>query len=291
MKIQQFIQQAATTFENSQLCYGHGTDNAWDEAVYLTCGALDIPFDAQSTLATELNSAQLLRLNALVNQRVTEKTPVAYLVGKAWFGGHQFVCDQRALVPRSPLAELIANRFEPMLKTTPDKILDLCCGGGCIGIACAHMFHEAHVDLVDISPPALGLAEENVALHELSSRVAVLKSDLFSEVDDQYELIVCNPPYVGKDEFSQLPQEYCHEPKSGLFSADQGLAIPLEILSHAADYLSDDGLLVMEVGNSASALMERLATVPLLWLDFENGGAGVFCCNRAQLRQCRECFT
>jgi len=210
---------------------------------------------------------------------------VAYLVGEAWFCGLPFKVDERVLIPRSPIAELINNRFEPLLVREPLRILDLCTGSGCIGIACALAFEDARVDLSDISADALQLARENVIRHGLQERVQVLESDLLQSLQGPYDLIVTNPPYVSRQEIDDLPAEYRHEPELGLLSFDDGLDIPLRILREAAAHLSEDGLLVLEVGYSREALTARLPEVPLLWLEFGQGGDGVCALTAGQLRQ------
>src|SRR5690606_23590675 len=218
-------------------------------------------------------------------RRIEERVPVAYLVGEAWFCGLPFKVDERVLIPRSPIAELINNRFEPLLNREPLRILDLCTGSGCIGIACALAFPDAQVDLADISTDALQLAQENVQRHGLEQQVRVIESDLFTAVQGPYDLIVTNPPCVSRQEVDELPAEYHHEPELGLLSLDDGLDIPLRILREAAAHLHEDGVLVLEVGYSREALTARLPGVPLLWLEFEHGGDGVCALTAQQLRQ------
>ena len=291
MQIRAYISTLAQRMDAAQLSFAHGTTTAYDDAVYLVYCTLDIPFsEAVESLDGELDEQSLNKLEELARQRIEEHVPVAYLTGKAWFAGHEFYCDQRALIPRSPIAELIANSFQPMLRQAPQKVLDLCTGSGCIGIACAHAFPASHVMLADISADCIALAKRNIRLHELAERVQTRQSDLFGAISEQFDLIVSNPPYVGLDEVSSLPAEFRHEPELGLLSEEQGLAIPLAILRNAADYLTEDGLLVMEVGYSAERLQERLAGVPLLWLEFEEGGEGVFALGRRQLLQYSDSF-
>src|SRR5690606_13925517 len=258
----------AQRFEEAGLFFGHGTGDPWDEAVYLTFAALGISFDEDdSVMERWLQSQEVAHVEALARRRIEERIPVAYLVGEAWFCGLPFKVDERVLIPRSPIAELINNRFEPLLAAEPQRILDLCTGSGCIGIACALAFEDARVDLSDISRDALQLARENVLRHGLQERVRVLESDLLRSVQGPYDLIVSNPPYVSRQEIDELPAEYHHEPELGLLSQDDGLDIPLRILREAAAHLSEDGLLVLEVGYSRAALTDRLPGVPLLWLE------------------------
>ncbi len=286
MQIREYIEALVDRFLQADLAYGHGTANARDEAVYLVYGLLNIDFDrAINSIDEELLPAQQQQLDALAQQRIEEHVPVAYLVGKAWFAGRVFNTDQRAIIPRSPIAELLVNDYQPLLRSFPERILDLCCGGGCIGIATALQFPEAKVDLIDNSPGCLALAQENITLHGVADRVRVLESDLFAAAQGPYDLIVSNPPYVSAEEVSALPAEYRHEPASALLSEDDGLAIPLSILQQAAEYLGKDGVLILEVGLSAERLQSRLPEIPFLWLEFEEGGEGVLAISASQLRQ------
>jgi ribosomal protein L3 glutamine methyltransferase len=290
LKLQETIQQFAARLDSADLCYGHGTDNPLDEAFYLIYGLLGIDFADEQAAQNELKSEQEAMLEAALKRRIGERVPTAYLVGRACFAGHEFYCDQRALVPRSPVAELINGEFEPLLHEPAGKILDLCTGGGSIGIATALLWPECEVDLADISGDALDLAKKNIALHGLGGRVRTIHSDLFDDIDSRYDLIVANPPYVPVQEYEELPAEFSKEPSLGLISADNGLQIPLKILRDSVDYLSADGLLVMEVGYSHLQLSARLRQVPLLWLEFEQGGEGVLALTARQLQQYREQF-
>ncbi len=290
MKLQETIQQFAARLDSVDLCYGHGTDNPLDEAFYLIYGLLGIDFADEQAAQNELKPEQEAMLEAALKRRIGERIPTAYLVGRAWFAGHEFYCDQRALVPRSPVAELINGEFEPLLHEPAGKILDLCTGGGSIGIATALIWPECEVDLADISGDALDLAKKNIALHGLGGRVRTIQSDLFGDIDSRYDLIVANPPYVPVQEYDELPAEFANEPSLGLISDDNGLQIPLKILRDSVDYISSTGLLVMEVGYSHPQLSERLKQVPLLWLEFEQGGEGVLALTARQLQQYREQF-
>jgi len=275
-------------FEAADLFYGHGTDNAWDEAVYLVFSALGISFhEDDSIMSRPVTRGELERIRVLAKRRTDERLPVAYLVGEAWFAGLPFKVDPRVLIPRSPLAELIVEQFAGLLPAAPHKILDLCTGSGCIGIACAVAFPDARVDLADISEDALTLARENVLRHEVEGRVSVIQADLFGGLDEVYDLIVTNPPYVSRDETDELPEEYRHEPELGLVSNDDGLEIPLRILREAPQHLSENGVLIMEVGYSWQALAARLPQMPFLWLEFANGGEGVCRLTARQLREAR----
>ena len=290
MKIAESIQQMAARLDAANLCYGHGTDNPLDEAFYLIYGLLGINFADEQAAQAELNPEQEIMLEAALRRRIDERVPTAYLVGRAWFAGHEFYCDERALVPRSPLAELISGEFAPLLHEPAGKVLDICTGGGSIGIATALLWPDCEVDLLDISPAALDLAKKNIALHGLENRVRTIESDLFDAIESRYDLILANPPYVSAQEYEELPAEFSREPSLGLISDDSGLQIPLKILRDSVDHLSSEGLLVMEVGYSHSQLSERLQQVPLLWLEFEQGGEGVLALTARQLQQYREQF-
>ncbi len=290
MKIKDYLKQTAERLDNSALCYGHGTSNSLDEAFYIVYGVMGINFSDTRSAERVLSRLEISKLEELVQRRIELRLPAAYIVGKAWFAGHEFYCDQRALVPRSPIAELILGNFQPFLVEPARRVLDLCTGGGSIGIAIALQWPECAVDLVDISEQALALAMQNVELHGLQNRVRCIHSDLFAALEARYDLIVANPPYVSSEEYKELPAEFNHEPALGLISADDGLQIPLQILREAVDYLSASGQLVMEVGYSDEALSQRLSQLPLLWLEFEHGGEGVLALGAQQLEQYREQF-
>ncbi len=285
MKLQDCVGRITRQFEREELFYGHGTDNPADEAFYLVFAALGLDFgDAERLMAArELDREELQKVHELARRRVQERVPVAYLVGEAWFAGLAFHVNPHVLIPRSPIAELIANGFAPLLETEPRQILDLCTGSGCIGIACAQHWPSARVVLSDVSGEALAVANENVRRHGLEDRVHVLESDLFASLDDGFDLIVSNPPYVADEEMRDLPPEYRHEPALGLRSADEGLDIPLRILREAAAHLTDTGVLVLELGHSWQALARRLPRMPFVWLEFEHGGEGVLALDRASL--------
>ncbi len=275
--VREFVLAAASRFEAAGLYYGHGTDNPHDEAVYLVFRALDLPFDvAEARLDETLGADQCLHLQSLIQARIETRRPVAYLLNEAWFAGLPFYVDERVLIPRSPIAELIATGFAPWLTRSPGRILDLCTGSGCIGIATAHRFPEARVDAADLSSEALAVARINVDKHGLAGRVALHESDLFDALGDaRYDLIICNPPYVPETSMRTLPEEYRHEPSLGLRAGDDGLALVDRILAEAREYLTDDGLLIVEVGESQSLVEATYPQLPLTWLEFANGGEGV----------------
>ncbi|HMR03098.1 MAG TPA: 50S ribosomal protein L3 N(5)-glutamine methyltransferase [Candidatus Competibacter phosphatis] len=287
--IRDLIRWGASRMNEAGLHFGHGTDNAIDEAAALVLHALHLPPDLHAEyFQSHLTPAEKQAVLLLLKRRVAERKPAAYLTQRAWFMGLPFYVDERALVPRSPLAELIERHFAPWL---PDSravggILDLGTGSGCIGLACAYAFPDARVDLADISAEALEVARRNVAEHGLEDQVEVIQSDLFSALKGRrYDLIISNPPYVGLEELDSLPAEYQHEPRLGLAAGTEGLDVVMEILHQAADYLSRDGLLIVEVGNAQYALCAALPDVPFTWLEFEHGGQGVFLLNASQLRR------
>jgi ribosomal protein L3 glutamine methyltransferase len=281
-----FIRYGASRFAAAGLTFGHSYDNALDEATHLVLHALHLPHDlspayGQARLVTDEREAVL----ALIERRVAEHRPVAYLTGEAWFAGLKFKSDARALVPRSPIAELIQAGFSPWLDERPvSRALDLCTGSGCIGIAMAAHNPDWQVDLADISAEALALARENVEFQDVAERVRVLESDLFSGLaGERYDLIVSNPPYVTEAEYAALPPEYAHEPALGLAAGHDGLDFALRILAQAADHLEEDGVLIVEVGESERALVELLPRVPFNWIEFEVGQMGVFLLDRRDL--------
>lgn len=283
------VRWAQTCFEDATLHYGHGTDNAWDEALHLVFGTLQLEWSSDpSVLDCTLTDTEKLATIRNVQRRVDERIPVPYLTGRAWFAGLEFKIDRRAIIPRSPIAELIENDFSPWYAGAGLKrVLDLCCGSGCIGLAIAAWAPQTRVDLADIDTSALLLAQENAALLGLAERVELLESDLFSELRGrQYDLIVTNPPYVDAPDLANMPPEYAHEPALALGSGSDGLQAIRQILAHAVHYLSPDGLLVAEVGNSWQSLEAALPTVPFTWIDLERGGHGVFVLTAQELAEC-----
>jgi len=284
--IQDFVRWGASRFKAAGLFFGHGTDNALDEAAELVLGALDLDHSLPAAFhSCRLTLAERERVAALIERRVRERVPVAYLTGRAWFSGFEFIVDSNVLVPRSPIAELLEVGFDPWVDPARvERVLDLCTGSGCIGIAAALHLPDAEVDLVDLSPAALTVARANIERYGLDQRVRAIESDLFAALDDiRYDVIVSNPPYVPRDEYDTLPEEFLREPELGLVAADEGLALALRILERAPHHLEPEGVLVLEVGNSAFALEQRLPEVPFTWLEFERGGEGVLVLTREQL--------
>jgi ribosomal protein L3 glutamine methyltransferase len=284
--IRDFVRWSASRFLGAELFFGHGTDNALDESVYLVLHALGLPPDFnEAYFASRLTPPEKRAVAALIERRISERKPAAYLTHEAWFAGLPFYVDERVLVPRSPIAELVRAGFEPWLEPGAiRRVLDLCTGSGCIGIACAHAIPQARVDLADVSAEALEVARENRRRHGLEDRVEILQSDLFESLDERrYDLIVSNPPYVASAEIEGLPAEFGHEPVLGLDAGARGLDLVLRILQSARDHLTENGVLIVEVGASAAALSEALPAAPFTWLDFEQGGEGVFLLTAAEL--------
>jgi len=281
-----FIRYGASRFGAAGLTFGHSYDNALDEATHLVLHALHLPHDLSPAYGqAHLTAAERQTVLALIGRRVDEHKPVAYLTGEAWFAGLKFKSDTRALVPRSPIAELIQSGFTPWLDERHiERALDLCTGSGCIGIAMAAHNPDWRVDLADISDDALALARENVEFQDVGERVRVIRSDLFAGLGgERYDLIVSNPPYVTEQEFAALPPEYGHEPKLGLTAGDDGLDFAFRILVAAPDHLDEDGVLIVEVGESERALVAALPNVPFNWIEFNVGQMGVFLLDRRDL--------
>ena len=291
--IRDLMRWGASCFNHAGLSFGHGTDNAFDEALVLVSHALHLPLQfPEHYLAAHVTAEERDAALALIQQRIETRKPAAYLTHEAWFAGLPFYVDERVLVPRSPLAERIEHGFEPWLQSDAiERVLDLCTGSGCIAIACAAHFENAHVDAVDISEDALAVARRNVERHGLQDWVQVIKSDLYAAVEMQrYQLIISNPPYVSAEEMQQLPDEYRHEPQIGLAAGREGLDVVISILARAASHLEADGILVVEVGNGRELLSECFPDVPFLWLEFERGGHGVFLLDAQQVQQYQPLF-
>ncbi|WP_157993292.1 50S ribosomal protein L3 N(5)-glutamine methyltransferase [Candidatus Erwinia haradaeae] len=283
--INDMLRWSLSRFVSADLFYGHGTDNHWDEVIQLILPTLFLPLDCPESICTaKLTYHERQCVVERVNRRVCERIPVAYLTNQSYFAGYKFYVDQRVLIPRSPIGELISQKFSGILQSEPKYILDMCTGSGCIAIACALAFPQAEVDAVDISNLALEVSNKNIYMHGVQKRVALICSDLFNELSQKkYDLIIANPPYVSDYDMNNLPNEYYHEPRIGLSGGKDGLIIFLQILTQVANYLSENGIFICEVGSSMGALTKKYPNIPFTWIKLEHGGEGVFMMTRKQI--------
>ncbi|MBS3745943.1 MAG: 50S ribosomal protein L3 N(5)-glutamine methyltransferase [Wenzhouxiangellaceae bacterium] len=285
----QWAERAAESMQRADLFFGHGTATAFDEACWMISHVLDLPpdFDA-AMLAARLRAGQADRLDRLLRERIDTRKPLAYLIGEAWFAGLRFRVDEDALVPRSPLAELVAGGLLPWLDLDRAlHVLDVGTGSGCIAAALAWHWPELRVDAADVSPAALAIAEQNVARLGLADRVRLIESDVYAGLDaagedrSRYDLIVSNPPYVPAASMAQLPEEYRHEPALALHAGEDGLDIVRQLLAGAPEHLNPSGFLLLEVGEAQPATEALLGGIESIWLEFEHGGEGVVLLDRA----------
>ncbi|WP_420466572.1 50S ribosomal protein L3 N(5)-glutamine methyltransferase [Panacagrimonas sp.] len=287
--VRDWIRWGASQFQAAGLVYGHGTDNAMDEAFHLVLHALHLPYELPALyLEAHLDDNERAEVHALLRQRIDTRQPAAYLIGEMQFCGVAFHVDSRVLIPRSPIAELIERGFAPWLEAPPAQVLDLCAGSGCIGIACALHF-DCEVDLGEIDAGALEVCERNILRHGVQDRVRAVQSDLFGALRDRrYDLIVSNPPYVATAEWQALAPEYQSEPRLALDAGVDGMDLVARILRAAPDHLHPQGALICEVGGSQEAFEARWPRLPVIWIEFERGGDGVFFIGRQALLAARD---
>ena len=286
--VRDVIRYAVSRFNDAQLAFGHGSDNAWDEAVYLVLSTLHLPLDTLDPfLDARLLEDEKKKCVSLIELRVKKRVPLAYLTGEAWLQGHRFLTDKRVIVPRSPISELLAEHLEPWVDDPENvqHVLDLCTGSGCLAILAALAFPNAQVDAVDLSDHAIRLAQRNVDMYQLGERVNVLQGDLYTPLKKQrYDVIVCNPPYVNSTTMAQLPSEYLHEPALALAGGDDGMDIIRTILDQAAAHLSDDGFIVLEIGNEYENFMNAFPALNPVFLETAEGDDSVLLLTREQLQ-------
>lgn len=289
-----YIRFAASQFNEANLYFGHGTDNAWDEAINLVMFTLSLPLAlVDKVFDCKLSENEKQAVLSIIQARIVEAKPAAYLTNQAMFAKLPFYVDERVLVPRSPLGELIEDRFTQLLPADQkfNRILDLCTGSGCIAIASGHYFPEAEVDAVDLSIDALNVAQMNIENHGMTEQVTPIQSDVFSGVQGlTYDLILTNPPYVDAEDVASLPEEFLHEPEMGLGCGHDGLDIVRKILAQSAQHLNENGVLICEVGNSQIHVEAEYPEVPFTWLSFLRGGHGVFMLTKKQLEKYAETF-
>ena len=278
---------AVSRFNEANLFFGHGTDNAWDEAAYLLLHTLHLPLDRLDPfMEARLTVTERAAVLDTIRRRINERVPASYLTHEAWLGERRFYVDQRVIVPRSHIAELLEDQLSPWIEDpwAVRRALDLCTGSGCLAILAAIAFPEAQVDAIDLSPDALQVARRNVTDYGLESRVHLIESDAFTAIDSQrYDLIISNPPYVNAESMAELPDEYRREPELALASGEDGLDFTRIILRKAADHLNPGGVLVVEIGHNRDALEDAFPETPFVWLDTAAGDDFVFLLRREDL--------
>lgn len=288
LTLRDLLRWSISRFHAADLVFGHGSDNAWDEAVYLLLHGLHLPPDTLDPfLDARLLERERQRCVDLIHERINTRKPAAYLTGEAWLQGERFLVDERVIVPRSPISELLAEGLAPWIDdpNAVEQVLDLCTGSGCLAILAAHTFGNAAVDAVDVSADALAVAQSNIELHGLQDRVQALRSDLLSQVppDRCYDLIVCNPPYVNERSMKALPPEYKHEPRLALAGGDDGMDLVRRILADAPDLMAPEGLLVLEIGHERAHFEAAFPGLEPIWLDTEATTDQILLLRRAQL--------
>lgn len=285
--LRDWLRFTMSRFEESDIFFGHGTDNAYDEAVWLLMSALHLPLDTlDNFLDARITESERKHLAQLIQRRIVDRTPTAYLVKEAWLKGFKFYVDERVIVPRSFIAELLENGLSPWIEF-PEMVAsaaDICTGSGCLGILLANAFPNAEIDVIDISPDAIDVANINIANYGLQDQVHAIQSDMFTALSgNKYDLIISNPPYVDAPSMATLPKEYRNEPQIALGSGDAGLDHTHTILREAANYLNDGGLLVVEIGHNRDALIEAYPNLQFVWLEVESGDEFVFLLSKEQL--------
>jgi len=288
LTIRDWLRYAVSRFEDSDIFYGHGTDNSYDEAVWLIMGALHLPLDTlDNFLDAKLTTSERSKLADFIEQRISKHTPTAYLLKEAWLQGFKFYVDERVLIPRSFIAELlVSNGLQPWIEYPElvNSAADICTGSGCLGVLLAEAYPDAEIDVVDISPDAIDVCNINIANYGLQDRVTAIQSDMFSALKGKkYDLIISNPPYVDAPSMAELPAEYRNEPQLALGSGTAGLDHTHTILREAANYLTDDGVLVVEIGHNRDALLEAYPDLPFTWLEVSSGDEFVFLLTKSQL--------
>lgn len=286
--IRDWIRYAVSQFEASDIFYGHGADNSYDEAVWLIMSSLHLPMETlENFLGASITKVERKHLAYQIEQRVTKHTPTAYLVREAWLHDFKFYVDERVLIPRSFIAELLLDDSLTPWIEFPEMVqnaADICTGSGCLGILLAHTFPDAAIDVIDISPEAIAVSNINIANYDLSAQITAVQSDMFSALNGKtYDVMISNPPYVDAPSMAKLPHEYRNEPQLALGSGNDGLDHTHTILREAANYLSDEGVLIVEIGHNRDALLEVYPEVPFVWLDTSGGDQFVFLLTKAQL--------
>lgn len=287
LTVRDYLRFAVSRFYQAKLFFGHGSNDAYDEAVYLILHTLHLPVDTLAPfLDAQLTPAERGEVLNVIQRRVEQRIPAAYLTHEAFLGDYSFYVDERVIVPRSFIAELLRQQLAPWI-AEPEaiaQVLDLCTGSGCLAILCADAFPNATIDAVDLSPDALAVAERNVTDYELASRISLIESDLFAKLSGRrYDLIISNPPYVDAESVAALPAEYLHEPKLSLGSGQDGLDVTRVILKHAAEHLTENGILIVEIGHNRDILEAAYPKLPFTWLDVTAGDQFVFMLHRNDL--------
>ncbi len=285
--IRDWLRFTVSRFEESSIFFGHGTDNAYDEAVWLILSALHLPLDTlDNFIDARITEPERKHLAHLIERRITEHIPTAYLLREAWLKGFKFYVDERVIVPRSFIAELLENNLSPWVDYPEliESAADICTGSGCLGVLLAHAFPNAGIDVVDISPDAIAVANINIGNYGLQDRVTAVESDMFTALaGKRYDLIISNPPYVDAPSMAQLPREYRNEPQIALGSGEAGLDHTHTLLSHASEHLNDGGLLIVEIGHNRDALLNAYPDLPFTWLEVDSGDQFVFLLYKEQL--------